>query len=144
MIIGEYRHTIDTKKRLSLPAKFRKEVGKRMVITRGFDNCLYIYPLKEWQGVAEKLRTLSMGQADTRGFTRFMLSGAVDVTLDALGRVLIPDFLKEFGGLTSKVVVVGVGDHVEVWDEKAWASYKKRIEKQADIMAEKLGDIGVI
>jgi MraZ protein len=144
MLIGEYRHTIDTKKRLSLPAKFRKLMGKNMVITRGFDNCLSIYPLLEWKNVANKLRDLSMGQADTRGFTRFMLSGAVDVSVDSLGRVLIPDFLKEFAQLQTKVVLIGINDHIEVWSEKAWDTYKKRIEEQADVLAEKLGEIGVI
>lgn len=144
MLIGEYRHTIDVKKRLSFPAKFRKEIGKKMVITRGLDNCLYIYSPKEWNKVSEKLSHLSMGQSDTRGFTRFMLSGALEVGLDSLGRILVPDFLKDFAHLKSKVVLVGINDHVEIWDEKAWDTYKKRIEKQADILAEKLGEIGVI
>ncbi len=144
MLIGEYRHTVDAKKRLSLPAKFRKEMGESMVMTRGFDNCVYIYPLAEWEKVTEKLRGLSMGQADTRGFARFMLSGASDVSLDALGRILIPDFLKEFAKLATKVVVVGINDHVEIWDEAMWDTYKKRIESQADAMAEKLGEVGVI
>jgi len=144
MFIGEYKHTIDAKKRLSLPVKFRKEVGKNMVITRGFDNCLYVYPTIEWKKVADKLRALSMGQSDTRGFTRFMLSGALDVTLDSLGRILVPDFLREFAQLKSKVVVVGINDHIEIWNDRAWDQYKKRIEKQADVLAEKLGEIGAI
>lgn len=144
MLIGEYRHTIDAKKRLSLPVKFRKELGKQMVVTRGFDNCLYVYPRNEWKKVAEKLSSLSMGQRDTRGFTRFMLSGAIDVSVDSLGRILIPDFLKEFAGLKNKVVLVGINDHVEIWSEKSWNEYKKRIETQADVLAEKLGEIGAI
>ena len=144
MLIGEYKHSIDSKKRLSLPAKFRKEIGKNMVITRGFDNCLYVYPVTEWKKVADKLRNLSMGQATTRGFTRFMLSGAIDVSFDSLGRILVPDFLKEFAGLKSKVTVVGINDHIEIWNDKAWDQYKKRIEKQADVLAEKLGEIGAI
>ncbi|MEX0933806.1 MAG: division/cell wall cluster transcriptional repressor MraZ [Candidatus Paceibacterota bacterium] len=144
MLIGEYRHSIDAKKRLSLPVKFRKEFGKNIVITRGFDNCLYVYSKKEWEKVAEKLSALSMGQKDTRGFTRFMLSGALDASIDSLGRILVPDFLKEFAGLKSKVVLVGVGGHVEIWGEKAWNDYKKHIETQADTLAEKLGEIGAI
>jgi len=144
MLIGEYRHTIDPKKRLSLPAKIRTELGKHVVITHGLDNCLSVYPTKEWNKVAEKLRGLSMGQADTRGFNRFMLSGAALVDIDSLGRILIPDFLKEFGKLGTKVVLIGVNDHLEIWDEEAWDTYKQRIEKQADQLAEKLGEIGII
>jgi len=144
MLIGEYTHTLDTKKRLSLPAKFRKELGKKVVMTRGLDNCLFIYSQKEWTVIAEKLAALPIGQADTRGFNRFMLSGAVEVDVDSVGRMLIPDFLKTFANLKNKVVLSGVHTRVEIWDEKVWDAYKRRIEKQADVMAEKLGDIGAI
>ncbi|MBI1999331.1 MAG: division/cell wall cluster transcriptional repressor MraZ [Parcubacteria group bacterium] len=144
MLIGEYRHSIDAKKRLSLPAKFRKEIGGQVVVTRGFDTCLYIYPLKEWSRVTEKLRGLSMGQRDQRGVNRFMLGGAVEADVDALGRILVPDFLKTFARLSNKVVLVGVNDHVEIWDEKTWNAYRTRIEKKADELAEKLGEIGAI
>ena len=144
MLIGEYRHTIDTKKRLSLPSKFRKELGKKVVITRGLDNCLFIYPLREWQIVSKKLSELSIGQSDTRGFSRFMFSGAVDIDIDSLGRALIPDFLKLFAGLKNKVVLIGVNERVEIWNEESWDLYKKQIEKNADALAEKLGEVGVI
>ena len=105
MLIGQYSHTLDPKKRLSLPAKFRKELGKKIVVTNGLDNCLFLYPLKEWQRVAEKLSNLPLGAADTRGFNRFMLAGAVEAEIDGAGRILIPDFLKEFAGLKEKVVL---------------------------------------
>ena len=144
MLIGEYAHILDPKKRLSLPSKFRKELGRKIVVTRGLDNCLFIYSLKEWQKISEKLGELSIGQADTRGFNRFMLSGAVEVDIDAAGRILIPDFLKDFAGLKNKVILAGIHTRVEVWDETAWNAYKKRVEKQADALAEKLGEIGVI
>lgn len=144
MLIGEYTHTLDAKKRLSLPAKFRKELGKRVVITKGLDHCLFVYSLKEWKAITEKLAGLPIGQADTRGFNRFMLSGATLVDIDNLGRMLIPDFLKEFAGLKEKVIISGVHARVEIWNDKRWDQYKRRIEKQADIMAEKLGEIGAI
>lgn len=144
MLLGEYLHTLDPKKRLSLPVKFRKEIGKKIVITRGLDNCLFVYSLKSWEKISLKLGELSIGQADQRGFNRFMLSGAVEVDVDSVGRILIPDFLKDFGGLKSRVIVAGVNDRIELWDERAWKDYKKRIEKQADAMAEKLGDLGVL
>lgn len=144
MLIGEYKHSIDSKKRLSLPARFRKEVGKEVVITHGLDNCLFVYPVKEWSKVTEKLSTLSMGQADTRGFNRFMLAGAMVSDIDSIGRILVPDYLKEFAELKEKVVVIGVHTHIEIWDEDKWTKYKGQIEKQADALAQKLGEIGVI
>ena len=145
MLIGEYTHTIDAKKRVSLPAKFRKEVGKKVIVTNGLDNCLSIYTIKEWEKVvSEKLSQLSIGQADQRSFNRFMLAGAVETDVDSIGRILIPDFLKSYAKLKTKVVLAGVHSHIEIWDEKAWRSYKKRIESQADVLAEKLGEIGVI
>jgi len=144
MLIGEYRHVLDSKKRLSLPSKVRKDLGKKVVVTRGLDNCLFLYPLEEWRKVMEKLRELSMGQADTRGFNRFMLAGAIDVDVDSMGRILIPDFLKEFANLKQKVVFIGVNDRLEIWDHNVWDTYKKRIEKQADVLAEKLGEIGAL
>ena len=144
MLIGEYTHTLDPKKRLSLPVKFRKELGKKLVVTRGLDNCLFVYSEKEWGKIAEKLAKLPIGQADTRGFNRFMLSGAVEVDADGAGRVLIPDFLKDFAKLRESVVLAGVVDRVEIWNEKEWKEYKRRIEEKADAMAEKLGEIGVI
>lgn len=143
MLIGEYVHILDPKKRLSLPAKFRKELGRKVVVTRGLDNCLFVYSEGEWKKVSKRLGELSIGQADTRGFNRFMLSGAVLVEVDSVGRILIPDFLKEFAKLRSKVIVAGIHNRVEIWDERAWTEYKRMIERQADQMAEKLGEIGV-
>ncbi len=144
MLIGEYKHTLDPKKRLSLPSKWRKELGKKLVVTRGLDNCLFVYPLKEWQRISEKISQLPLGQADTRGFNRFFLSGAVEAEVDSVGRILVPDFLKEFAKLDSKVVLAGIHDRVEIWDEKKWDDYTRRIENEADALAEKLGEIGVL
>ena len=144
MLIGEYTHALDPKKRLSLPVRFRKELGRTVVITRGLDNCLFVFSLKGWEKISEKLGELSIGQADTRGFNRFMLSGAVAVEVDGAGRVLIPEYLKEFADLKSEVIVAGMQSRVELWEARAWSAYKRRIEKQADAMAEKLGEIGVL
>lgn len=144
MLVGEYIHTLDPKKRLSLPSKFRKEVGKKVVITNGLDHCLFVYPLKQWERMTEKVSELSMGQSDTRQFSRFLLGGAVETDVDSNGRILIPDFLKDFADLEERVAVVGVHDRIEIWNENAWRDYKGRIEKQADTLAEKLGDIGAV
>lgn len=144
MLIGEYQHTLDDKKRLSLPAKFRQQLGKRLVVTRGLEGCLFVYSQKEWGSISARLAELGMGQANTRGFARFMLAGAVEVDVDSAGRILVPDFLKEFARLGNQVVLAGVQTRVEIWNEKSWTDYKRKIEKEADVLAENLGEIGAI
>ena len=144
MFLGEYRHTLDPKKRVAMPAKWRKQLGKTLVITHGLDNCLFVYPMKEWHKVAEKLGNLSMGQADTRSFNRFMLAGAVETDVDSMGRVLIPDFLKTFASLGETVVIAGLHGRLEIWNTERWDAYKQKIASQADALAEKLGEVGVI
>ena len=144
MLIGEYTHTIDLKKRVSLPTKFRGVMGKKMIMTKGFDNCIYVYTMAEWKKMSGKLSGLLMGLADQRKFKRLMTTGAAEISLDSIGRVLIPDFLKVYAKLKTRVVFTGVGDHLEVWDEKAWKIYKEKIENQADVLAEKLGESGAI
>jgi MraZ protein len=144
MLIGEYIHTIDDKKRISLPSKFRKQVGKKVVVTRGLDQCLFMYPIDEWREISKKIGELGMGQAERRGFNRFMLAGAAEVSVDSVGRILIPEHLREFAGVTSKVVFAGLYNRIEVWDEKLWETYKQKVMKSADDIAEKLGDIGAL
>jgi len=144
MLIGEYLHTLDSKKRISLPAKFRKEVGRKVVITRGLDSCLFMFGAKAWEKIAEKVSNLPVGQADTRGMSRFLLAGAVETEVDGAGRILIPDFLKDFADLKSRVVLAGVSDRIEIWNEKTWEEYKRRIERGADQMAQTLGDLGIL
>ena len=144
MLIGEYLHTLDGKKRISLPSKFRKEVGRKVVITRGLDACLFMFSQKAWEKIAEKVSGLPVGQADTRGMSRFLLAGAVETEVDSAGRILIPDFLKEFADLKSRVILAGVSDRVEIWNEKTWEEYKRKIEKGADQMAQTLGDLGIL
>ncbi len=144
MLIGEYKHTLDPKKRLSVPSKWRKDLGKTLIVTRGLDNCLFVYPQAEWKKITEKIGQLPLGQADTRSFNRFFLSGAVEIEVDSVGRILVPDFLKEFAGLDTKVVLAGIYNRVEIWGENKWEEYKRKIESQADQLAEKLGEIGVL
>ena len=143
MFIGEYTYLIDQKKRLALPAKFRELLGKKAVITKGLDNCLFLYPLKEWKKIAEKISKLPFSQADARGFGRFMLVGAIDVNIDNLGRILIPDYLKKYSALNKKIVVAGVYNRIEIWDSKKWDEYKAKTEAGMGDMAERLGELGV-
>jgi MraZ protein len=138
MFIGEYRHTFDPKNRISLPAKFRKELGKTVIVTRGLDRCLFVYPLKAWKEEAGKLAKYSTGSAAGRGLSRLMLSGASEADVDSAGRILVPDYLKSFASLSSKAVVAGVNERVELWDETAWERYTATIERDADALAEEL------
>lgn len=144
MFIGEHTHTVDEKKRISLPSKFKKELGIKVVVTRGLDNCLFLFPHKTWLVISKEMSKLGMMQSDTRGFSRFMFSGASEIDVDSMGRILIPDYLREFADIKSPVVFAGVHDRIEIWNEKRWKDYTKRIESQADMMAEKLGSIGMI
>src|SRR3990172_9016636 len=132
MIIGEYKHTLDDKNRISLPVKFRQEMGRKIVLTPGLDNCLFAFAAKEWQKISEKLSSSSMLQADNRSFNRFMFGGAVEAEVDTIGRILIPDFLKDRADLKNRVVLIGVQNRVEIWNEKAWDEYKRVVEKKAD------------
>ena len=144
MLLGEYKHTIDTKNRLSLPVKFRKELGRTVVVTPGLDHCLFIFTQKEWKQISDHLSQFSILQADNRSFNRFMFGGASESQLDSIGRILIPDHLREWAGLKQKATVIGVQSRLEVWDEEGWSSYKKKIESNADTLAEKLGSTGLI
>lgn len=144
MLIGEYTHTLDDKNRLSLPMKFRKEMGKCVVIAPGLDACLSIFTEKEWEKISAKLSESSMLQTDNRSFSRFMFGQAVDTDVDSNGRILIPEHLRERSKLGSKVVVIGVQNRAEIWNEKLWNTYKQSVDSQADALAEKLGQVGVL
>lgn len=144
MVIGEYIHTLDDKNRLSFPAKFRKEFGKTVVITPGLDQCLFVFTLKEWAAIAARLSESSLLQSDNRSFHRYLFGGAVEVSFDSLGRVLIPDFLTSKVGLKGKVAVVGVHNRIELWESGMWEKYKRDVEGRADALAEKLGSVGAL
>jgi len=143
MFIGEYSYTIDDKKRVAIPPKFRKLLEKGGVITRGLDNCLFFYSHDEWEKLAKKLSEMPLSRADARGFSRIMLSGAMEVEFDNLGRILVPDYLKEYAQLKKKVIVAGLYSRIEIWDEDNWKTYKEKTEKEAGDIAERLNELGV-
>ncbi|TSC55836.1 MAG: MraZ protein [Parcubacteria group bacterium Greene0714_21] len=143
MFIGEFRHTIDEKKRLAIPAKLRKQLGKEAVITRGLDNCLVVYPIKEWKQKSEKISTLPESQLEARGFARIMLAGAVAVDFDKLGRILVPEYLKQYAELKKNVVIAGLYNRLEIWDETRWETYKQNVEKEIGDFASKLKELGI-
>jgi MraZ protein len=143
MFIGQYTYSLDAKRRLSVPAKYRKLLGKKAVITRGLENCLFLYPEKEWQEWAEKLSKLPLAQADARGFARTMLSGAAEVTIDSLGRILVPDYLREYSGIKKKTVIAGMGNRLEIWAEEVWNKYSAKTQKEVVDIAERLKEWGI-
>ena len=143
MLIGQYKHTIDSKKRLAIPAKFRKDLGEKAVITKGLENCLVIYTLDEWEKLAQKLESLPASQADARNFARLMFSGATDVELDKLGRVLIPDYLKDYASLKKNVTLLGLSNKIEIWDTGKREEHQKKTEGSAGDIAERLKEFGI-
>ncbi|OGN17590.1 MAG: cell division/cell wall cluster transcriptional repressor MraZ [Candidatus Yanofskybacteria bacterium RIFCSPHIGHO2_02_FULL_50_12] len=143
MLIGEYKHSLDPKKRLSIPSKFRKELGEGAVITRGLDNCLFLFPSAYWQQLAERLGNMPLVQQDSRSFARLLLSGAMEVDFDSLGRILIPEYLKQYASLKKVAVVAGLYNRLEIWDEQRWEQYKSNLEKNSDSIAEKLTELGI-
>lgn len=143
MFIGEYNHNIDEKGRLAVPVKFRKDLAQGLVITRGLDNCLFLYPKEEWGKLAERLSKLPIFQANTRAFARLMLAGAMDCDLDKQGRFIMPDYLRKYASLKKKVVLTGLYNRLEIWDEEKWTTYKTNTEKNSGDIAEALGELGV-
>lgn len=141
MFLGEYLHTFDTKNRISLPSRFRKDLGRVVVVTRGLDHCLYVYSRKAWEKEARVYAADANGSAARRGLARLFLAGSAEGEVDRAGRVLIPEHLKSFAKLSDKAVIAGVADRVEIWEEGAWKEYTAAIERDADAFAEKVGDL---
>ncbi len=143
MFIGEYKHNLDEKGRLAIPAKFRITLKEGAVVTRGLDNCLFLYPKKQWKVLAEKLANLPISQSKARAFSRLMLAGAMDVNFDNQGRIMLPEYLRIFAGLKKKAIVAGLYDRLEIWDEVSWNKYKLGAEKESGEISEALGELGV-
>jgi MraZ protein len=143
MLIGQYKHTIDNKKRLALPAKFRGELGAKVVVTKGVETCLVVYTEKEWESMSQKLASLPISQTEARSFTRHLLASAMEVELDKLGRILIPDYLKDYSELEKNVVICGLSNRLEIWNESKWENYSKSAEKGVEEIVSKLGPLGI-
>lgn len=143
MFLGEYQHSLDNKGRLTLPARFRADLGDAFVATKGMDNCLFIYPLSEWKVIEQKMRTLPITSSDARAFVRFFLSGASECELDNQGRVVIASNLREYAGIDKDVTVIGVGTRVEVWARDKWEGYAQGASASYEAIAENLVDLGI-
>ncbi len=143
MFIGEYNHSLDNKGRIAIPAKFRLALKKGAVVTKGLDNCLFLYSKEQFKEIAKKFAALPISQAKARAFSRHMLAGAMDVEFDNQGRITLPEYLRKFSSLRKKVVIAGLYDHLEIWDEGAWDKYKGESEKNSNAIAEALGGLGI-
>ncbi|HLD70659.1 MAG TPA: division/cell wall cluster transcriptional repressor MraZ [Negativicutes bacterium] len=143
MLIGQYQHTIDIKKRLALPVRFRAELGTNVIVTKGVENCLVVYTLKEWEVVSAKWANLPMSHTEARSSVRHFLASAMEVELDKLGRILLPDYLKDYADLKKNVTVAGLSNRLEIWDQEKWDEYKKSAEKGVEEIISKLGPLGI-
>ncbi|MCF6464091.1 division/cell wall cluster transcriptional repressor MraZ [Clostridium sp. Cult1] len=143
MFIGEYQHTIDNKGRVIMPSKFREDLGSNFIMTKGLDNCLFVYPIEEWQVLEEKLRSLPLTNRDARAFVRFFFAGATECILDKQGRVLIPGNLREHAKLIKDAVIIGVAARIEIWSKEEWTAYNEDDSLSYDNIAEKMAELGI-
>ena len=143
MFIGEYHYSIDDKNRLGIPVKFRTELLKGAVVTRGLDTCLFLFTKKEWTKLATKLSEMPISKSKPRTIARLMLAGAMDVSVDKQGRINLPEYLRKYAGIEKKAVVAGLYNRMEIWDEKKWETFKKEAEEDSSEIADALGEIGV-
>jgi len=141
MFIGEYSHNIDDKGRMAVPSKFRQKLKNGAVVTRGLDNCLFLYSKEEWEKLAEQIAASPINKANSRAFSRFMLAGAMEAEFDKQGRILLPDYLRGHAGLKKKAIVAGLYSRIEIWDEDTWKKYSKANEKNSAKIAEGLGEL---
>lgn len=133
MFLGEYTHTIDDKGRVTIPARFRAELAGGLVVTRGFDRNLMIYPLTEWQEMAERVAARPVSDENVRAFRRRIFAGATDLEPDRQGRIVLPQYLREFAGIDGEVVVAGMYDYIELWDAEAWRNVRLAVEDNDDV-----------
>ncbi len=143
MYIGEYQHSIDGKGRLIIPAKFREVLGESFIMTKGLDNCLFVYELSEWKIIEDKLKTLPMTSKNARAFMRFIFSGATECEADKQGRILIPTNLREHAFIEKDVVTIGVGNRLEIWSKANWDTYNDDDSLSYENIAEAMAELGI-
>lgn len=141
MFSGEYNHTVDTKGRLIVPAKFRDQLGDEFVVTRGLDGCLFVYTMDEWHNMEERFREIPMTSKNARKFSRFLFAGAVTCEVDKQGRILLPPVLREYAGIQKDVVLAGILSRIEIWDKDRW-NENTYDEDEMDDVAEYMAEIG--
>jgi MraZ protein len=143
LFYGEFQHTVDPKGRVIVPSAFREELGEKFIMTKGLDECLFVYSLTEWINLEAKLKTLPLANKDARAFVRFFFSGATECEVDKQGRILIPQNLRSYAGLEKDIFIIGVSTRVEVWDKAKWESYNGDENLNPDSIAEKMSMLGI-
>lgn len=143
MLIGQHEHTIDTKNRMALPAKFRGELGDSVIITSGVDGCLSVFTQESWKEESSRWNNSTIASVEERSVARVMLGNAAEVSLDKLGRILLPDYLKKIADLDKNVIICGLLNRLEIWDKTRWQEYSKNAEKEVENMVSKLGNLGI-
>ncbi len=143
MLLGEYRHNVDVKGRVSVPSKFRDDLGQSFVVTKGLDNCLFMYSKAEWETFEEKLKQLPLTNADARTFIRFFFAGATEVEVDKQGRINIPQVLRDYDGIKKDVVIAGVATRAEIWDSEAWDKYTSSEALNVSNIASQMSNLGI-
>jgi MraZ protein len=143
MFLGEFSHALDEKGRLTIPAKFRDELAGGLVITRGIDPCLSVYPRQEWDSLAERIAKLPVTQRSARDFGRLMFSGAADFIPDRQGRVLIPQGLRDYARLDSEAIIIGLYNRLEIWNPESWTDVREKVEEDPESIAEKLQELDI-
>lgn len=143
MFIGEYEHSLDTKGRIIIPSKFRDKLGEEFVMTKGLDNCLFVYPKSEWDVFEEKLKTLPLTNKDARAFIRFFFAGASECNLDKQGRVTIPANLRKYSKLDKDSIVIGVSTRIEIWSKDEWEDYNDDDNLSYESISEKMMELGI-
>ena len=141
MFIGEYQHNLDAKGRIIIPSRFRDELHSTFILTRGLDGCLTIYSLEQWEKMFVELNKLPTTKKDARSYLRMLTTRATECTLDTQGRIIIPSFLAKAVNITKECVVVGVNDHIEIWDKKAWEDYYLEASNNFEEVAENLNEL---
>ena len=140
MFMGEYNHSIDAKGRIIVPSKFREKLGDQFIVTKGLDGCLWVFSSSEWETFSEKLTSLPVARKDARNFSRFFLAGATEAETDKMGRILIPQVLRDYAGLEKDAVLIGAGSRVEIWNKAAWEDVSTF--DNVDDLAEQMGEWG--
>lgn len=144
MFLGEYQHALDAKGRLSLPAKWRPAMEGRLVLAKGLERCLYVYPVQDYERFLSRLTEPGDFDPKFRQVRRFFTSGAVEVALDGVGRMTIPQILREYAGITRDVAVIGNGDRIELWDADTWAAYNGETTNRIEDVTRELAELGIL
>lgn len=140
--MGQYSHSIDTKGRVIIPAKFRDKLGSTFVVTKGIEKCLYVFADEEWKTFQKKLATQSITSRDSRRFARFLLSGATECEFDKQGRILLPSASRQYAELDKDVVLIGVASRIEIWSKELWDEANSEYEKNIDEIAANMDRLG--